>query len=185
VGKQTAAYPPYSARHLELPENSCMDLPTDFDCSVHIQLRFGGNHIEKSDYHRNSAGAECGALYFFQARFRGGFRHERWVRPYRAHRLTRPPQCQPVGKQTAAYPPYGDRHLELPENSCMDLPTDFDCSVHIQLRFGGNHNNQCRQIIFRENKHRHLAQLFPIFRQLPFYIAKWRIRHLYNNLKGI
>jgi hypothetical protein len=22
-----------------------MDLPTDFDCSVHIQLRFGGNHI--------------------------------------------------------------------------------------------------------------------------------------------
>jgi hypothetical protein len=46
---------------------------------------------------------------------------------------------QPVGKQTAAYPPYGARHLELPENSSMDLPTDFDCSVHIQLRFGGNH----------------------------------------------
>jgi hypothetical protein len=47
VGKQTAAYPPHGARHLALPENSCMDLPTDFDCSVHIQLRFGGNQIEK------------------------------------------------------------------------------------------------------------------------------------------
>jgi hypothetical protein len=52
---------------------------------------------------------------------------------------------QPVGKQTAAYPPYGGCHLELSENSCMDLPTDFDCSVHIQLRFGGNHK---KKIVF-------------------------------------
>jgi hypothetical protein len=37
----------YGARHLALPENSCMDLSTDFDCSVHIQLRFGGNHISR------------------------------------------------------------------------------------------------------------------------------------------
>jgi hypothetical protein len=40
----------YGACHLELPENSCMDLPTDFDCSAHIQLRFGGNHTKKKPW---------------------------------------------------------------------------------------------------------------------------------------
>jgi hypothetical protein len=91
-----------------------------------------------SDYHPSSAGAECGALYFFKLDSGGAYVMSGGYGLI-VHQLTRPPQCQPVGKQTAAYPPYGARHLELPENSCMDLPTDFDCSVHIQLRFGGNH----------------------------------------------
>jgi hypothetical protein len=34
--------------------------------SLNFQLSFGGNHIEKSDYQRSSAEADCGALYFFK-----------------------------------------------------------------------------------------------------------------------